>query len=222
MNEFVSYERHGNVGVITINNPPVNALGFGVRSGLVDSLHAGNNDADADILVLIGGGRTFPAGADITEFGKPMQAPDLSAVIAEFENSEKVIVAAVHGTALGGGLELTFGCDYRCGIESARVGLPEVNLGILPGAGGTQRLARVIGAEAALDMIISGAMVDGKKAAELGIFDKLVDGDLLEGAITYASELAASNAPHRRIRDMSVTANAELFENARKMVAKRA
>ncbi len=222
MNDFVIYKRHGNVGVVTINNPPVNALGFGVRSGLVEGLKAGNADSDAGILVLIGGGRTFPAGADITEFGKPMQEPGLSAVIDAYENSEKIVVAAVHGTALGGGLELAFGCDYRCGVENARVGLPEVNLGILPGAGGTQRLPRLVGVEAALDMILTGAMVGGSKAGKLGIFDRIVEGDLLEGAVSYAQELLGQNAPHRRIRDMPIEADAKVFEGARKMMAKRA
>ncbi|MCW8836994.1 MAG: 3-hydroxyacyl-CoA dehydrogenase NAD-binding domain-containing protein [Rhodospirillales bacterium] len=222
MSELVSYQRNGSVGVITIENPPVNALGAGVRKGLVDCLAKGNADAEAAVLVLIGGGRTFPAGADITEFGKPMAEPDLNAVITAYESSGKMVVAAIHGTALGGGLELALGCDYRCASSNANVGLPEVKLGILPGAGGTQRLPRLIGAEAALKMIVSGDMVKASDAHGTGIVDHIVDGELVVGAVAFAQSLIDEGKPRRRISDMTVTAPAELFEGFAKSIARSA
>ena len=222
MNEFVGYQRQGDIGIITINNPPVNALGHGVRVGLKSCLEAGMADDQASALVLIGGGRTFPAGADITEFGKPLKSPDLREDIAAYENSNKPVIAAIHGNALGGGLELALGCDYRIGDEKARVGLPEVTLGILPGAGGTQRLPRLIDPAAALDMILSGAFVSAPKALKLGILDRVAEGDLLEGAIAFAKELVESGGQRRRIRDMDIEAGAEIFDKARAVAAKRA
>ncbi|MBL4757282.1 MAG: enoyl-CoA hydratase/isomerase family protein [Rhizobiales bacterium] len=222
MNDFVGYESRNGVGIITINNPPVNALGQGVRAGLVSCLEAGLADDSVNSLVLIGGGRTFPAGADITEFGKPLKAPDLRAVIVAYENSSKLVVAAIHGHALGGGLEIAFGCDYRIGDAKCNVGLPEVTLGILPGAGGTQRLPRLIDPSAALDLILSGAFVAAPKALKLGILDKVAETDLLEAAIEYAGELISSGAPRRRIRDMEINADAKIFDEARATAKKRA
>lgn len=222
MSEFVRYERRGNIGIITINNPPVNALGHGVRAGLIGCLEEGTADEQASALVLIGGGRTFPAGADITEFGKPLKSPDLREDIVRYENSSKPVIAAIHGNALGGGLELALGCDYRIGNVKARVGLPEVTLGILPGAGGTQRLPRLIDPAAALDMILTGLFVPAPKALKLGIIDRVSEGDLLEDAIKYAEELVASGAERRRIRDMGIEAEAEIFDQARTVAAKRA
>src|SRR6185312_3592427 len=148
MSQAVRYERRGSVGIITVANPPVNALSQAVRQGLMDALAQGQGDGAAKALVVIGAGRTFIAGADIKEFGKPLAAPDLNAVIAGLESSLKPTIAAIHGTALG--------CHYRVAVAAAQVGLPEVKLGILPGAGGTQRLPRLIGAKAALDMITTG------------------------------------------------------------------
>ncbi len=222
MDEFVGYERRGNIGIITINNPPVNALGHGVRAGLIVCLEAGMADKQASALVLIGGGRTFPAGADITEFGKPLKSPDLREDIVAYENSSKPVIAAIHGNALGGGLELALGCDYRIGDVKARVGLPEVTLGILPGAGGTQRLPRLIDPAAALDMILTGAFVPAPKALKLGILDRVSEGDLLDDAIRYAEELVASDAERRRVRDMDIQADAGIFDQARTFAAKRA
>ncbi len=222
MSDFVSYERRDSVSVITVNNPPVNALGAGVRQGLVSCLKEANADSETNIIVLIGGGRTFPAGADITEFGKPIVEPILSDVIAEYENSSKPVLAAIHGTALGGGFELALGCDYRCAGPGAKVGLPEVKLGVIPGAGGTQRLPRLIGVEAALGVIVTGDPVPADKALASGILDHIVDGDLLEGALAFATSLVAEGKPRRRIRDMKAEASPDIFENYEKSIARRA
>ena len=202
MSDLVQYERRGAVGVITVNNPPVNALSQGVRQGLADALAKGIADAGARALVLIGGGRTFIAGADIREFGKPPMPPDLNGVIAEYEASPKLVVAAIHGTALGGGLEVAFGCHYRCAVATGQVGFPEVKLGLLPGAGGTQRLPRLTGVEAALPLIVAGDPIPAAKAQTLGIIDEVVPGDLLDGACAFAERLAAEGKPPRKIRDM--------------------
>jgi 3-hydroxyacyl-CoA dehydrogenase len=224
---LVRYERHGTVGVITVDNPPVNALSKQVRQGLLDALGEGLADTAAQALVLIGAGRTFIAGADIREFGKPLEPPDLNQVIAGFENSAKPVVAAIHGTALGGGLEVTMGCHYRVAVASAQVGLPEVKLGILPGAGGTQRLPRLVGAKAALDMITTGDFVRAPKAQALGIIDAVVEGDLLEGAVRFAEGIAAQGTAGRLVRthdDKLAEARAQpsLFTEYRAAVAKRA
>lgn len=222
MSQVVRYELREGIGVITVDNPPVNALGRDVRAGLVEGLRQGLADAGAQALVVTGAGRTFPAGADIREFGQPPQEPGLPSVIDEYEQSDKLIVAAIHGTALGGGLEVALGCDYRVAAPTAKVGLPEVKLGILPGAGGTQRLPRLIGAQAALDMIVSGNHVPAAKAKELGIIDEIIEGDLVEGAIAYAKKLVAAKAPRRPIRDMQVKLdNPNLFEEFEASIAKR-
>jgi 3-hydroxyacyl-CoA dehydrogenase len=208
MSEVVSYRLEGDIGVIGVDYPPVNALGQGVREGLVNCLRQGLEDDQAKALVVIGEGRTFPAGADIREFGKPPSGPALPDVI--------------HGTALGGGLEVALGCDYRVALESAKVGLPEVKLGLLPGAGGTQRLPRLVGAKAALDMIVGGNPVKAKDAYKVGIVDEVVGGDLLEGALAYARKLVAENAPLRKIRDLDVKKEeADLFTNYEKSIARK-
>lgn len=222
MSDLVSYRLEGDIGVISVNYPPVNALGQGVREGLVACLRQGLDDDQAKALVVIGEGRTFPAGADIREFGKPPQGPALPDVVAEYEASDKLVVAAIHGTALGGGLEVALGCDYRVAVDSAKVGLPEVKLGILPGAGGTQRLPRLIGAQKALEVIVAGNPVKAKDALELGIVDELIGGDLLEGALAFARKLAAGNAPLRRIRDLQAKKeDPDLFSNFEKSIARK-
>ena len=222
MSEVVSYRLEGDIGVIGVDYPPVNALGQGVREGLVNCLRQGLEDDQAKALVVIGEGRTFPAGADIREFGKPPAGPALPDVISEYESSDKLVIAAIHGTALGGGLEVALGCDYRVALESAKVGLPEVKLGLLPGAGGTQRLPRLIGAKAALDMIVGGNPVKAKDAFKVGIVDEVVGGDLLEGALAYARKLVAENAPLRKIRDLDVKKEeADLFTNYEKSIARK-
>jgi 3-hydroxyacyl-CoA dehydrogenase len=193
-----------------------------VREGLVNCLRQGLEDDQAKALVVIGEGRTFPAGADIREFGKPPSGPALPDVINEYESSDKLVIAAIHGTALGGGLEVALGCDYRVALESAKVGLPEVKLGLLPGAGGTQRLPRLVGAKAALDMIVGGNPVKAKDAYKVGIVDEVVGGDLLEGALAYARKLVAENAPLRKIRDLDVKKEeADLFTNYEKSIARK-
>ncbi len=222
MSEVVSYRLEGDIGVIGVNYPPVNALGQGVREGLVNCLRQGLEDDQAKALVVIGEGRTFPAGADIREFGKAPAGPALPDVINEYESSDKLVIAAIHGTALGGGLEVALGCDYRVALDSAKVGLPEVKLGLLPGAGGTQRLPRLVGAQAALDMIVGGNPVKAKDAFKVGIVDEVVGGDLLEGALAYARKLVADNAPLRKIRDLDVKKeDADLFTNYEKSIARK-
>lgn len=221
MSEVVDYSLRDGVGVITINNPPVNALGHAVRSGLVECLKRGERDPDARALVVIGGGRTFPAGADIREFGKPPEPPALIEVINTFEDSDKLLVAAIHGTALGGGLELALGCDYRIGLDSAAVGLPEVKLGLLPGAGGTQRLPRLIGADAALEVIVSGEQLKAARALELGIFDAVVESDLESEAIRFAKRLVEQGAALRKLKDLPAKVDSPtLFEDFERRVAR--
>ncbi len=225
MAELVEYRREGGIGIITVDNPPVNALGQAVRQGLLDALDRGLGDPRAAALVLRGAGRTFMAGADIREFGKPPAPPGLGAVIARYEASPKLLVAAIHGTALGGGLETALACHYRCALRSARVGFPEVKLGLLPGAGGTQRLPRLIGVAAALEMIVGGEPVPAARALELGIVDELLDGELLAGAIAFAERLLAEQRPLRVIArdDARVRGVPEaVFEEARRRIARRA
>lgn len=227
MSEVVIYNREGSVGVITVNYPPVNALSHGVRSGLVAALEQGQKDADAKVLLLVCEGRTFIAGADIREFGKPMQEPGLAAVIDQYENSDKPIVAAIHGTALGGGLETALGCHYRVALSSAKVGLPEVKLGLLPGAGGTQRLPRLTGAQKALEMITTGDFVSAKDALGLGIVDAVEDGsDIKAVGLAYAQKVADDNKPVRRVRDLTDKIDADkgsdVFDQFRAGLQKKA
>jgi 3-hydroxyacyl-CoA dehydrogenase len=217
------FEKRGNVGIIWVNNPPVNAISVGVRVAIIDGVSKLEQDAEIKVGVLACEGRTFMAGADITEFGKPPLSPGLHEVLRVLENSAKAIVAAIHGTALGGGLEVALACHYRVAIATAKVGLPEVKLGILPGAGGTQRLPRLVGIETALDMIISGDPIGAVQAAKAGVIDKIIDGDLLEGAVKHAQELAAQKAPPRKIRDINIDASklpVGFFDAARKRIAK--
>jgi 3-hydroxyacyl-CoA dehydrogenase len=227
MAQVVRYERRDDVGIITVDNPPVNALSKAVRQGLVDGLMQGLSDSDARALVVIGAGRTFIAGADIKEFGKPLEPPDLNLVVAGLETAGKPTIAAIHGTALGGGLEVALGCHYRIALPTAQVGLPEVKLGLLPGAGGTQRLPRLIGAKAALDMITSGDFVRAGRAQELGIIDEMVEGDLLEGALRFAQSVTSRPTVQRRIRDREekiaeARGNVALFAEYRNAVKRRA
>jgi 3-hydroxyacyl-CoA dehydrogenase len=217
------FEKRGDIGIIWINNPPVNAISVGVREAIIDGVTKLAQDPELKVGILACEGRTFMAGADITEFGKPPLSPSLHDAIKAVENSAKPIVAAIHGTAFGGGLEVALACHYRVAVASAKVGLPEVKLGILPGAGGTQRLPRLIGVEAALGMIVSGDPIPATPAAKAGVIDKLIEGDLLEGAVAYAKDLAARKAPLRKVRDINVDAGkvpAGFFEEARKRIAR--
>src|SRR5665213_2524453 len=226
MSETVRYERRGDIAVITLDNPPVNALSSSVRQGLADSLAQGLTDDAVKAFVLIGAGRTYIAGADIREFGKPMTGPGLQQLITDYENSPKPIVVAIHTTPLGGGLEVALGCHYRVAVASAQLGLPEVKLGILPGAGGTQRMPRVIGVKAALDMITSGDTIPAAKAKGIGLVDDIVEGDLLEGAIKFAETVAIPGGTKgrqiSRNNDKLGDASPAFFAEARKSVAAKA
>ena len=219
----VNVEFSGDLAIITIDNPPVNALSRPVRSGLAAAMEEVDGNDDAKAAVLICAGRTFCAGADIREFDKPPQPPHLSEVIARVEASNKPVVAALHGTALGGGFELTMGCHYRVALPDARVGLPEVTLGLLPGATGTQRLPRLIGPEQALDMMITGKPISGVAAEAAGIVDRLIeDGDLLTGAIAFATDLVAEDRGVRRVRDLEVApVSPEFFDEYRKKIERK-
>ena len=223
MTDAVLRSTQGRIGILTVNNPPVNALAAAVRSGIKEGVEAFGAASNIDAIVLIGGGRTFIAGADIREFGKPPSGPNLNDVIAGMENCPKIIVAALHGTPLGGGLETALGAHYRVSVASTRVGLPEVHLGILPGAGGTQRLPRLTGAKYALDAIISGRHIPAPEAKSKGIIDAIVDGDLLAGAVAHAQTLVAHKAPRRRVRDLKATIESpDLFKETEKAIARRA
>ena len=225
MSSVVSYEIVENIGVIKVNSPPVNALSQAVREGIVHAVESAQKD-DTDALVLMCEGRTFIAGADITEFGKPPQDPSLPDVLGTLENSSKLVIAAIHGTALGGGFETALCCHYRCAVPSAKVGLPEVKLGLLPGAGGTQRVPRIAGVKAALDMITKGDPIGAAKARDMGLIDEVLSGDDLQAAaVAYANDLVESNAPHARVRDITIDpASIEpgFFDGYRKNLAKRA
>ncbi len=222
MSEIVSFTREGDIGVITVANPPVNALSQPVRAGLKAAVETGLADAGVQAMVLICDGATFIAGADIREFGKPLAEPSLVPVIDAMEAADKPIVAAIHGTALGGGLEVALGCHYRVAVSSARVGLPEVHLGLLPGAGGTQRLPRLVGAEQALDLMVQGSHVPAPKALQLGILDELIEGDLKTGALAFARRLLAENRGVQRASALPVApVAADFFAQYEAGIARR-
>ena len=213
MPEVVSYEVRGSIGLIQINNPPVNALSVnkGVLQGLLDAIKSGDHDPQVNAFLLIGGGKNFSGGADISEFGKP-KAPGmatLSDLLDYMDTVTKPIVAALSGPTMGGGFELSLTCHYRLASKEAIVGLPEVKLGILPGAGGTQRLPRIIGAEQALELITSGAFISAEKAKSLGIVNEIIDGELLEGSIKWIKRALRSELPVARVSERSVKTNAD-------------
>ena len=218
-----SFRIDGDIAVITMHNPPVNALGQSLRQGLVEAL-AELDASEAKGAVLIGEGRCFSAGADITEFGKPPQAPGLTESLENMEASAKPIVAAIHGTALGGGLELALCCHYRVADSGARLGLPEVKIGLIPGAGGTQRLPRLTGAEVAIEMITTGRMVPAAEAKEFGIVSAVYDSDLQANAIAFLNDRLTSGEPHPAVRDLSLpqAPDADFFVQARATVEKKA
>jgi 3-hydroxyacyl-CoA dehydrogenase len=215
------------IAVLTINSPPVNALSAPVRDGLALGVAATMADTNVKAMVLICAGRTFIAGADITEFGKPPQGTSLFAVQDAIENATKPIIAAIHGTALGGGLEVALACHYRVAVPSAKCGLPEVNLGLLPGAGGTQRLPRIVGAARALEMVTSGQHVPAGEAHAMGLVDELVDeAGLRAGALAFAQKVIAEQRPLSRVRDLDDKVAAdrgkpELFASFRKANARK-
>jgi 3-hydroxyacyl-CoA dehydrogenase len=187
----ISTRRHGDILIVTSNNPPVNALSHAVREGLVAAIGEADGDEGVKAVVIICQGQTFFAGADITEFGKPMQMPMLPMVVDIIENCTKPVVAAIHGTAFGGGLEVALASHYRVALPSAKLGVPEVKLGLLPGAGGTQRLPRVAGVRKALEMAATGNPIGAKEAYEAGLVDRLIEGDLEQHAVAYADEVKA-------------------------------
>src|SRR5215472_133802 len=224
--ELVRFEKDGDVGIIIVDNPPVNAQSPGVPQGIVDALDKGNADAAVKVMVLIGAGRSFIAGADIRQFGKGNAAPPPTRRHYDvMDQSEKPVVAAIHGYALGGGLETALACHYRVAVPSAKVGLPEVLIGILPGAGGTQRLPRLIGPKAALEMVTSGRHVPAEEAHKLGVVDEIApEGRLKETAVAFARKIAAKK-PLPVIRNSDgrlAEGTAELFDNMRKSIARRA
>jgi 3-hydroxyacyl-CoA dehydrogenase len=223
---LVRFDVEDGVGVVTIDNPPVNALGPGVRDGIVEALEKGEADPGVAAMVMIGAGRSFIAGADIRQFGKPRAMPKRP-VQEVLDGGTKPVVAAIHGYALGGGLEIALACHYRIAVPGAKVGLPEVLIGILPGGGGTQRLPRLIGPKAAMEMIVSGRHVPASEARTLGIIDEIVSGeDLLKEAIAYARRIA-DGRPLPRVRDKTerlaeAKADPGMFEAMRKKIARKA
>src|SRR5580698_9816288 len=227
INAVTDYALDGDVGVITLNSPPVNALSASVRDGLAGGVATALADPGAKAIVIICEGRTFIAGADITEFGGPQKGASLFDVQDAMENSTKPVVAAIHGTALGGGLEVALCAHYRVAVPSAKCGLPEVNIGLLPGAGGTQRLPRIVGVEAALDMVTSGKHVSSKYALETGLIDEIApEGKLREAGIAFARKVVAEHRPLRRVRDNNAKVEAarghpEIFADFRKANAKK-
>jgi 3-hydroxyacyl-CoA dehydrogenase len=208
------YDLHGSSAVITMNNPPVNGLGLELRRQIVEGLARAEADPNVKTVVLIGSPRAFSGGADIREFGTPSSTaePNLNTVVRIVEGLGKPVVAAIGGACMGGGLELAMACHYRVAVKGAQIALPEVKLGLMPGAGGTQRLPRLIGAEAALNMIVSGETVVSEKLAGTALFDEVVDGDLLAGTLAFASKVAAESRPLKRARDIKIRLpNAEGF-----------
>ncbi|WP_315128711.1 3-hydroxyacyl-CoA dehydrogenase NAD-binding domain-containing protein [Comamonas antarctica] len=200
---------HGAILVVTIDNPPVNALGQAVRQGLAAAMQQAEADAAVSAVLLVGQGKAFIAGADIREFGQPPVPPSLPEVCAAIENCSKPVIAAIHGAALGGGLEVAMSAHYRLALPAASLGLPEVLLGLLPGSGGTQRAPRLMGVKPATELMLSGKPMNAKAALAAGLVDRLAEGtDAVAAGLAYANELLAQNAPVRRTRDI-VIANPE-------------
>jgi len=221
INASVDLRRDGEIAVVTVDNPPVNALKYEVRAGLTQALAHARDDDAVSAVVIACAGRTFFAGADITEFGKPPQAPSLHDVIVAIEAMPKPVVAALHGTALGGGFELALACHFRVAVPGARVGLPEVKLGLLPGAGGTQRLPRLVGPEKALQMIASGEPIGAAEARADGIVDEIVEGDLAAAAIDFALRVVREGRPLRLVRDREEKLIGEGFADAAEALTRR-
>lgn len=219
----VRYERRGAVAVITLDNPPVNALGAAVRKGVAENIGRAITDPRIKAMVLTGAGRCFSGGADIREFGQPPAPPTLRDIIDMAEQSPKPTVAAIHGAAYGGGLELSLGCHYRVGAPSAQMTLPEIKLGVIPGAGGTQRLPRLIGAELALETILSGDPIGAEEANKIGILDAVADGDLVNSAAAFAEARVADGSPLRKTSELTVPSPPDgFFADQRKKIARRA
>jgi 3-hydroxyacyl-CoA dehydrogenase len=227
INAVTDLTREGDIAVITINSPPVNALSAEVRNGIRDGVQQAGADAAVEAIVVICAGRTFIAGADISEFGKPTKGATLPELQAALEGGPKPVIAAMHGTALGGGFEMALMCHYRVGVPSAKFGFPEIKLGLIPGAGGTQRLPRLSGVEAALEAILSGTPFGAKQALEWGVVDTLADeGKLREGALAFARKVIDTDMPLRKIRDLNDKIEAarghpEIFDKVRREYARK-
>lgn len=227
INDVTKLDVIENVGVLTLNSPPVNALSANVREGLDIGIKKAIENNDVQAIVIICEGRTFIAGADISEFGKEPKGPSLFEVQDIMENSSKPVIAAIHGTALGGGLEVALTCHYRIAVKSAKCGLPEVNLGLLPGAGGTQRLPRLVGVEQALKMVTSGLHLPAEQCLQNGLIDKLANNDdLLNDSISFAKEIIEENRPLKKVRDIdekvkAARGNDELFQKFRKSIERK-
>ena len=208
-NAVVTTAREGRVLVVTINNPPVNALSQAVRQGLAHAVAEANADSQVQAVLLVGSGKAFIAGADIREFGKPAMPPSLPDVLIQLESCDKLVIAAIHGPALGGGLEVALSCHYRLAVSGAKLGLPEVQLGLLPGAGGTQRTPRLIGVKAALDLMLSGRHAGAEEALAMGLVDKVEPAgtDARAAGLAYANQLLDDNAPVRRTREAMALAD---------------
>ncbi len=229
MTDLVQYSTRGAVGVITLANPPVNAFSAAVRAGVLEALEGIMADDALTAAVITGSGKLFSGGADIREFNTPagMQSPNLPELIEKTEAFPKPIVAALHGTAVGGALELSMACHYRVAAAGTRLGLPEVTLGIVPGAGGTQRMPRLVGAEAALDLIVGGRRIKAEEALELGLIDEVAESDVVDAAVALAERVAAEGGPPRRTSEMEDRVAAdrerpEIFEEYRKKMARKA
>jgi 3-hydroxyacyl-CoA dehydrogenase len=206
------------IAIVTVDSPPVNALSAAVRGGILECVKRAVADPEVKAIVLTCAGRTFIAGADITEFGKPPKPPGLGEVLVEIENSPKPVVAAIHGTALGGGLEVALACHFRVATKDARLGLPEVKLGLLPGAGGTQRLPRAVGPELAVRMIVGGDPIPASEALKNGLIEEIVEGPAIGGE-SFARKVLAEKRPLRKLRDddsklAAAKADRSIFTNA--------
>jgi 3-hydroxyacyl-CoA dehydrogenase len=227
INPVTDLSKDGEIAIVTLNSPPVNALSANVRDGLFNAFREAKADADVKAIVLICDGKTFIAGADISEFGGQMKGASLFDVQKEIEESPKPVIAAIHGTALGGGLEVALCAHYRVAVPSAKCGLPEVNIGLLPGAGGTQRLPRIAGVEKALEMVTSGQHVPAKQCLDMGLVDELApEGKLKETAVAFARKVVAENKPLKKVRDSNAKLEAakghpEIFANFRKANARK-
>ncbi|MGO9684195.1 MAG: 3-hydroxyacyl-CoA dehydrogenase NAD-binding domain-containing protein, partial [Beijerinckiaceae bacterium] len=227
INSVTDLSREGDIAVLTLNSPPVNALSAEVRDGLRDGARQAAADPAIKAIVMICAGRTFIAGADIAEFGKPFKGASLPEISAAIEGSPKPVIAAVHGTALGGGFEVALMCHYRVAAPSAKLGLPEIKLGLIPGGGGPQRLPRLIGVENALEAILSGTPFGGKKARDWGVVDELVEeGKLRDGALAFARKVIDTHMPLRKVRDMNDKIEAargkpEIFDKIRRENARK-
>src|SRR2546428_715574 len=224
--QSVDLAARGRVAVLTVDSPPVNALSQHVRRGLHDGIKPAAADSGVQAIVIVCAGRTFIAGADITEFGKPPSEPSLHTVLDLIEGSPKPVVSAIHGTALGGGLEVALACHYRVGVKGARFGLPEVKLGILPGAGGTQRLPRVVGVEKGLQMMVSGDPIGADEAVRVGLIDATGDGALAAAGVAFAEKVLDEKRPLRKIRDLAdkiavARDKPQIFAEFRKSVARQ-